>query len=154
MKYIEGLIEGELERGVELGRVVVGGFSQGCAVSVLLGLAGRWKGEIGGVIGLSGYLPRGRRAWEGREELRKGRVAKQGVEGEGKEGEIRMRVFMGHGTRDMLIPMRVFRDARERVKYTVGEENLESQEYEGLGHTASGRMFRDMCGFLENIVPE
>lgn len=143
-----------MERGVELGRVVVGGFSQGCAVSLLLGLAGRWKGEIGGVVGLSGYLPRGRRAWEGREELRKGRVANQGGEGEGKAGEIKMKVFMGHGTRDMLVPMRVFREARERVKYTVGEENLESHEYEGLGHTASGKMFRDMCVFLEKIIPE
>ncbi|PVH74038.1 alpha/beta-hydrolase, partial [Cadophora sp. DSE1049] len=153
VKYIEGLVEGELERGVELGRVVVGGFSQGCAVSLLVGLAGKWKGDVGGVVGLSGYLPRGRRAWEGREVLRKGRVGKGEGEGEGKDGEMKMKVFMGHGTRDMLVPMRVFRDARERVRYTVGEENVESYEYDGVGHAASGKMFRDMCGFLEKIVP-
>ncbi|KAH7381810.1 lysophospholipase II [Cadophora sp. MPI-SDFR-AT-0126] len=159
VKYIESLIEGELERGVELGRIVVGGFSQGCAVSLLLGLAGRWKGDVRGVVGLSGYLPRGRRAWEGREVLRKGRAENCESEGsselerEGKKGRMNMKVFMGHGTRDMLVPMRVFRDGRERVRYTVGEENVESHEYEGLGHTASGKMFRDMCGFLEKVIP-
>lgn len=140
--YIEGLIEGELKKGVELRRIVVGGFSQGCAVSLILGLAGKYKGDLGGVVGLSGYLPKGKRTWEGREELRKER--------EGKE----MRVFLGHGTKDMLVPMRIFRDARERVKGTVGEERVDSHEYQGLGHTASGAMFRDMCGFLEGVVPE
>ncbi|KAK0111255.1 hypothetical protein ONS95_001627 [Cadophora gregata] len=162
VKYVEGLIEKELERGVELGRVVVGGFSQGCAVSFLVGLAGRFKGEVGGVVGLSGYLPGGRRAWEGRESLRKGRIEgqekqKDGEEsngGDGRNGKMNMKVFIGHGTKDMLVPMRIFRDARERVKYTIGEENLESHEYEGLGHTASGAMFRDMCGFLEKMIPE
>ncbi|KAH7333369.1 Alpha/Beta hydrolase protein [Rhexocercosporidium sp. MPI-PUGE-AT-0058] len=150
--YIEGLIEGELKKGVKLERIVVGGFSQGCAIGFVLGLAGRFKGRLGGVVGLSGYLPRGRRVWDGREELRKERGKKSaGVEGEGGK---EMRVFIGHGTKDMLVPMRVFRDARERVRYTVGEGSVDSHEYEGLGHTASGAVFRDMCGFLEKVIPE
>ena len=35
-------------------RIFVGGFSQGCAISLLYGLT--CKHPIGGVIGLSGYL--------------------------------------------------------------------------------------------------
>ncbi|KAL2065741.1 hypothetical protein VTL71DRAFT_3411 [Oculimacula yallundae] len=143
--YIEGLIDEELKKGVEIGRIVVGGFSQGCAVSLILGTAGRFKGQLAGVVGLSGYLPKGSRAWEGREELR--------VSREKEEGE-KMKVFLGHGTKDMLVPMRIFREAKERLIYTVGEEGVESHEYQGLGHTASGAMFRDMCAFLEKVVPE
>lgn len=35
-------------------RIFVGGFSQGCAISLLFGLSS--KQQIGGVIGFSGYL--------------------------------------------------------------------------------------------------
>jgi hypothetical protein len=50
--------------------------------------------------------------------------------------------------------MRVFRDTKERVALTVGEGFLETHEYEGMGHVTSGPEFRDMCTFLERVVPE
>jgi hypothetical protein len=53
----------------------------------------------------------------------------------------------------MLVPMRVFRDAKMRVQSTVGEEVCEVHEYEGLGHATRGNEFRDLCGFLERVVP-
>jgi hypothetical protein len=49
--------------------------------------------------------------------------------------------------------MRVFRVAKARVSHTVGEDVLETHEYEGLGHVASGAEFGDMCTFLEKIIP-
>jgi lysophospholipase-2 len=49
--------------------------------------------------------------------------------------------------------MRVFRDTKERVKQTVGEEALEAHEYESMGHVTSGPEFWDMCAFLEKVVP-
>ena len=49
--------------------------------------------------------------------------------------------------------MRVYRDTKARVAHTVGEEVLETYEYEGMGHVTSGAEFRDMCGFLEKVVP-
>jgi predicted esterase len=64
-----------------------------------------------------------------------------------------MRLFMGHGTRDMLVPMRVFRDAKSRIEKVVGGDVMECKEYEGMGHVTSGAEFRDMCGFLEKVVP-
>lgn len=147
VEYICGLVEAEAAKGVKMERIVVGGFSQGCAVSLVLGLASRLKGKVGGVVGLSGYLPKGKRIWEGREELRKDLDGK-------KEGEGGMKIFLAHGTKDMLIPMRVFREARDRVRATVGEERVVVKEYEGMGHVASGAEFRDMCTFLESVVPE
>jgi lysophospholipase-2 len=49
--------------------------------------------------------------------------------------------------------MRVFRDTKARVAKTVGDAALEAREYEGMGHVTSGPEFRDMCEFLEKIVP-
>ncbi len=52
-----------------------------------------------------------------------------------------------------MIQMRVFRDAKARVAHTVCEDVLETHDYEGLGHLASGAEFRDMYTFLEKIIP-
>ncbi|KAN0110571.1 acyl-protein thioesterase 1 [Hyaloscypha variabilis] len=143
VEYVCKLVDEEVERGVPVERIVVGGFSQGCAVSLVLGLVSRYAGKIGGVVGLSGYLPRGAKIRAGRERFRES--------GERKGG---MKMFLAHGTRDMLVPMRVFRDTKARVVYTVGEGVLESHEYEGMGHVTCGPEFRDMCEFLEKVLPE
>jgi phospholipase/carboxylesterase len=52
---IEGLIERERERGVPASRIVLMGFSQGCAMTLLTGL--RHGERLAGLVGLSGYLP-------------------------------------------------------------------------------------------------
>jgi phospholipase/carboxylesterase len=52
---IEALIERERQRGIEASRIVLMGFSQGCAVALLAGL--RHRERLAGIAGLSGYLP-------------------------------------------------------------------------------------------------
>jgi len=52
---INALIAREVERGVPASRIVLMGFSQGCAMSLLTGL--RHVERLAGVAGLSGYLP-------------------------------------------------------------------------------------------------
>jgi len=41
VEYVCGLIDAEVEKGVKPKRIVAGGFSQGCAVSLITGLASR-----------------------------------------------------------------------------------------------------------------
>lgn len=41
MEYLCTLIDGEVEKGIKPERIVVGGFSQGCAISLVTGLASR-----------------------------------------------------------------------------------------------------------------
>lgn len=56
--HIDALVADEVQRGgVDPGRIVVGGFSQGCAVSMAWGLLGEWRDQVAGVCGLSGFLP-------------------------------------------------------------------------------------------------
>jgi phospholipase/carboxylesterase len=52
---IEALIERERERGMPAARIVLMGFSQGCAMTLLTGL--RHTERLAGLVGLSGYLP-------------------------------------------------------------------------------------------------
>jgi phospholipase/carboxylesterase len=52
---IEALIERERERGMPAARIVLMGFSQGCAMTLLTGL--RHGERLAGLVGLSGYLP-------------------------------------------------------------------------------------------------
>ena len=52
---IEEVIAGEKARGIPASRIVIAGFSQGCAMALLTGL--RHKDRLAGIVALSGYLP-------------------------------------------------------------------------------------------------
>ena len=54
LSYINRLISAEVDIGIDPGRIVVGGFSQGGTMSVLCGLTNERK--LGGVVCLSGRL--------------------------------------------------------------------------------------------------
>jgi phospholipase/carboxylesterase len=83
---LHALIEREVARGVPARRIVLAGFSQGCAVTLGAGL--RCPHRLAGLAGLSGYLPlAGSTAAERH-------AASHGVP-----------VFMGHGQRDGIVPM-------------------------------------------------
>jgi phospholipase/carboxylesterase len=55
MAAIEEILAVEKARGVPAGRIVLAGFSQGCAMALLTGL--RHAEKLAGIVGLSGYLP-------------------------------------------------------------------------------------------------
>ena len=52
---IHGLLDAEVARGVPAHRIVLGGFSQGCAITLGAGL--RYGQRLAGLAALSGYLP-------------------------------------------------------------------------------------------------
>ena len=52
---IEALLAREKARGIPAGRIVIAGFSQGCAMALMTGL--RHAEPLAGIVGLSGYLP-------------------------------------------------------------------------------------------------
>lgn len=142
--YVCDLIQAEIDTGIPVQRIVIGGFSQGCFVTLVAAMGQRFGGRIAGVVGLSGGLSHGKKIKE--EMSAYGQAA--------SDSEHKMRAFLAHGTRDMLVPTRIYRSALERVEETVGKEYVEGHLYEGLGHSTSGKEFLDMCAFLERIVPE
>jgi phospholipase/carboxylesterase len=80
------LIEREIERGVPARRIVLAGFSQGCAVTLGAGL--RCPQRLAGLAGLSGYLPLADR-----------------TEAERSAANRDLPVFLAHGVRDGVVPI-------------------------------------------------
>ena len=52
---VQRLVDDEAARGVPAGRIVLAGFSQGCAIALGAGL--RYGQRLAGLAGLSGYVP-------------------------------------------------------------------------------------------------
>jgi lysophospholipase I len=142
--YVDSLVEEEVKRGVDAKRIVVGGFSQGCAVSTVWGLTGRWRDRVGGVVCLSGYFPLAG-------EIERLRMEK---EGGGEESGPRKKWFLAHGTKDMMISARLFQESTEKLSKIVDiEKDVEGHLYEGMVHSTSAPELRDLLGWLDKVVP-
>lgn len=103
MATIEGLIANQKERGIAADRIVVAGFSQGCAMALLTGL--RHAERLAGIVALSGYLPL---------------AATTGAEcSDANRG---LPIFMAHGLRDGIVVIAratASRDALTALGYAV-----------------------------------
>ncbi len=54
-QQIEALIQREMDRGISADKIILAGFSQGCAMTLQTGL--RFSHKLAGLMCLSGYLP-------------------------------------------------------------------------------------------------
>lgn len=54
-QQIEALIQREIDRGISADKIILAGFSQGCAMTLQTGL--RFSHKLAGLMCLSGYLP-------------------------------------------------------------------------------------------------
>jgi len=100
---IEGLIAREVERGIPASRIVLMGFSQGCAMTLMTGL--RHAEKLAGLVGLSGYLP-----------------LLEKTEAERHAANAQTPIFMAHGLQDPIVPLaraQASREALEKLGYSV-----------------------------------
>ncbi|MEO5685822.1 MAG: carboxylesterase [Burkholderiaceae bacterium] len=100
---VQALIAREIAQGIPASRIVLGGFSQGCAMTLLAGL--RAPQRLAGLLGMSGYLPL---------------AATTAVEcSEANRG---VPIFLGHGRADPIVPFDralATRDALVALGYPV-----------------------------------
>jgi phospholipase/carboxylesterase len=100
---INALIDNEIARGIAAHRIVVAGFSQGCAMALMTGL--RFGQRLAGIAALSGYLPLAAATAAERSQANTG-----------------VPIFMAHGTRDAVVPLaraEASRDALQALGYGV-----------------------------------
>lgn len=100
---VSALIEREIERGVPASRIVLAGFSQGCAMTLMTGL--RYPQRLAGLAGLSGYLPLAER-----------------IATERSMANAEVPIFLAHGTYDPVLPItfgQASRDALTALGYAI-----------------------------------
>ena len=103
MDAIELLLAREKERGIPAERIVIAGFSQGCAMALLTGL--RHAERLAGIVALSGYLP-----------LAATTAAERSL------ANAKTPIFMGHGQQDGVVLLErasASHDALRALGYSV-----------------------------------
>jgi phospholipase/carboxylesterase len=100
---IEQLIAREVARGMPASRIVLMGFSQGCAMTLMTGL--RHPERLAGLVGLSGYLP-----------------LAETTAAERSDANALVPIFMAHGEHDPMIAIdraEASRDTLRGLGYAV-----------------------------------
>jgi phospholipase/carboxylesterase len=127
---VESLLAREKKRGTPAGRIVLMGFSQGCAMALLTGL--RHKERLAGIVGLSGYLPLRDTTATERSEANKGTP-----------------LFLGHGRHDNVVAVergQASRDILQSLGYTV-----EWHEYP-MAHSVCMEEIEDLNAWLLKVL--
>ena len=57
-----------------------------------------------------------------------------------------------HGSRDILVPLRLFWQGKKELEKYVNPEDLEFHVYEGMGHATAPAELRDMLIWLEKVL--
>ena len=127
---VDGLIANERARGIAANRIVLAGFSQGCAMIFMAGL--RYPERLAGLLGMSGYLP-----------LAATTAAERSAANAG------LPVFQAHGRADPVIALdraTASRDALLALGYPV-----EWHEYP-MPHSVCAQEIADMNRWLLNVL--
>lgn len=127
---IEALIAHENTRGIPAGRIVLAGFSQGCAMAFMTGL--RHAQTLAGIVGLSGYLP-----------------LAEFTAAEAHEANRRTPIFQAHGLRDGVIPIARAAQSRDALR-ALGHE-VEWHEYP-MEHSVCMEEIADLNRFLLRVL--
>ena len=127
---IEALIANEKARGIPASRIVVAGFSQGCAMALMVGL--RHAEALAGIVGMSGYL-----------SLAGSTAA------EHTAASLKTPIFMAHGTRDGVVSLpraTASRDALTAMGYAVQWHDYPME------HSVCPQEVADLEQFLKRVL--
>lgn len=127
---IESLMAREVSRGIPPGRMVLAGFSQGCAMALMVGL--RHAHRLAGVMGLSGYLP----------------LADK-LAAERSPANIDVPIFLAHGRQDGVVLLPRATASRDHLK-TMGYP-VEWHDYD-MDHSVCAQEIEDMRDWLCRVL--
>ena len=127
---IQALIANEVARGIPHERIVLAGFSQGCAMALHTGL--RLPQRLAGIMALSGYLPLADRFLAER-----------------NAANARTPIFMAHGTMDPVVVLQRGEESRNALAalgYSVQWHTYPMQ------HSVHPREVADISSFLTQVL--
>lgn len=127
---VVALIEREIARGIDSRHIVLGGFSQGSAMTLHSGL--RYDKPLAGLVALSGYL-----------------ALADLLEAERHQANHATPIFMAHGTQDPTVPFE-----RAKASYAVLQalgHDVTWRDYP-MPHSVSPREIEDVAAFLRRVL--
>lgn len=127
---VEALIAREKARGIPASRIILAGFSQGCAMTLQTGL--RHPEKLAGMLCLSGYLPLASVAGAERSEASLGTP-----------------IFMAHGVQDPVVPFARAEESRKVVE-ALGYQ-VEWHAYP-MQHTLCLEEVQDISAWIRKVV--
>ncbi|PYI03474.1 Phospholipase/carboxylesterase [Aspergillus sclerotiicarbonarius CBS 121057] len=133
--YFNALIKEQMDQGIKPSRIVLGGFSQGGAMSLFTGLTNKEK--LGGVFGLSCYL------------LLHDRVKNYIPEDYPNK---KTPFFIGHGLEDEMVKYDFGKQSAKMLE-DLGLEDVKFHSYPDLGHSADPVEIEDLENFLGKVIP-
>ncbi|KAE8145034.1 putative phospholipase [Aspergillus avenaceus] len=133
--YFNTLIKEQIDQGIKPSRIVLGGFSQGGAMSVFTGVTNKEK--LGGVFGLSCYL------------LLSDRIKNYIPEDWPNK---KTPFFLAHGEDDEVVKYN-FGKMSSTMLENIGLEDVKFKSYSDLGHSADPQEIEDLEKFLQQTLP-
>jgi len=127
---LEALIAREVGRGIATDRIVLAGFSQGCAMVLHTGL--RHPARLAGIVALSGYLPLS---------------SQLGAQVDAANRDVP--IFMAHGNADPMVVLpraQASRDALLALGYRVQWHSYP------MGHSVHPSELHDIALFLQSVL--
>ncbi len=129
-EQISELIYYEHNRGIQFDKIILAGFSQGCAMALYTGL--KFPMKLGGIIALSGYLPL-------ENEFRK-KIFKTNQH---------TPIFFGHGVFDEIVKIKWAKDS-QKILANMGYISTWNQ-YE-MDHSICNDEINDISRFLKKLL--
>jgi len=129
-RYIDSLIQNEINRGIASERIVLAGFSQGGAIALYTAL--RYPQKLAGVLALSTYLP-----------------LHSKLASEAHLANATIPIFMAHGVFDEIISLemsKLSRNLLQNCQYFVNWH-----EY-NMGHSVCAEEIADIQNFLQQVL--
>uniref|UniRef100_A0A671TV42 Acyl-protein thioesterase 1 n=1 Tax=Sparus aurata TaxID=8175 RepID=A0A671TV42_SPAAU len=135
---IKALIDQEVKNGIPSHRIILGGFSQGGALSLYTALTTQQK--LAGVVALSCWLPL-RNSFPQVEQSRHTPVCTC------------TSVLQCHGDSDPLVPFIFGSQTAAKMKDLINPDNMVFKSYRGLPHSACPEEMVDVKRFIEKQLP-
>uniref|UniRef100_A0A3B3DQZ6 palmitoyl-protein hydrolase n=1 Tax=Oryzias melastigma TaxID=30732 RepID=A0A3B3DQZ6_ORYME len=130
---IKAIIEHEARNGIPSNRIILGGFSQGGALSLYTALT--CQHPLAGVVALSCWLP-----------LHKSFPSASGC-------NKNLPIMQCHGDMDAMIPRQFGAMTAEKLKFIVNPQMVTFKSYPGLGHSSCPEEMAAVKEFIEKHLP-
>jgi len=141
-RQISQIITDEINSGTSASRIFLGGFSQGGAMSLLVGLTGERK--LAALAVLSGWLP-----------------LKDRFKAMSSQHAPATPIFWGCGSVDPLVKLSLSKDSAEFLVHSIGtprakslgDPGLKFTVYEGMGHATNMQELEELKAFIKKFIP-